>query len=406
VKDLKYAVVIVSGLSDVPAEHLGGKTPLEAAKTPHMDYISSHGRIGLVEKLVEDVSAGSEKALLSLLGYDTARHPIRRGPLEAEGLGVELSEEDLALRLNFVSTFNGLLMDHNAGHIGNAEAATLIKMLKARLGDEKTLFYSGMGYRNVLVLRGGADYEFNTVPPHEALHQPVIDFMPYGRDAAVIRDLMERAHDELADHDINRVRVDLGENPADRIWLWGEGGPFDLPPFDNLVPLKSCAISASPLVKGIASKIGLKHIDVPGATGYLDSDFEAKARNALAALCDCDLAMIYTGAVNEVSHAGDLEAKVQAIEEIDSRLFGPLLKGLKNFDKWRIMVTSDHITPAAEVNPLNWPVPMAFCGHEVDAIRGYPFHEKSAKGSDLFVERGQDLMEFFLGVPRPKPKKD
>jgi 2,3-bisphosphoglycerate-independent phosphoglycerate mutase len=405
VKDLKYAVVIVSGLSDVPAEHLEGRTPLEAARTPHLDHISSHGRIGLVEKLVDDVSAGSEKALLSLLGYDTSRYPIRRGPLEAEGLGVELSDEDLALRLNFVSTFNGLLMDHNAGHIGSAEAATLIKMLKARLGDEKTQFHSGMGYRNVLVLKGGAGLEFDTVPPHEALHQPVIDFMPYGRDAGVIRDLMEKAHEELANHDINRVRVDLGENPADRIWLWGEGGPFDLPRFETLIPLKSCAISASPLVKGIASKIGMKHIDVTGATGYLDSDFEAKARHALAALCDHDLAFIYTGAVNEVSHSGNLDAKVQAIEEIDGRLIGTLLEGLKAFDKWRIMVTSDHITPAAEVNPLNWPVPMAFCGHEVEAIRGYPFDEKSAKGSDLFVEKGQDLMEFFLGIPRSKPKK-
>jgi len=391
---------VISGLSDIPSDQLEGKTPLEAAKTPFMDHVSEFGRIGMVGPWAGERTAGSEKALLTLLGYDPKAYPIRRGPLEAVGLGVELAPDDLAMRLNFVSTFNHILMDHNAGQIGNAESASLIKMLNARSGNPSVRYFHGSGYRNVAVLKGGGHLEFKTVPPHDALHQPVVDFNPYGSDASVVIDLMDKAQQELVEHDINRVRVDLGENPADRIWLWGEGRDFQLPPFESLFPLKGSLISAAPLLKGIAAKIGIQHIPIPGATGYIDTNFEAKARGALTALMDSDLVIIHVGAVNEICHQGDVVAKMRAIEEIDKRLLGPVLQGLSRFEKWRLMVTSDHITPVEATNPLNQPVPMAFCGYEVEAIRKYKFFEETASDSDLYIEKGQDLMEYFLSIKR------
>ncbi len=399
-KDIKFAVVIVSGISDIPSDHLDGRTPLEAAVTPNMDSISALGRIGRVETVDMETVGGSERALLSLLGFDTAGFPISRGALEAAGLGIKLSKDDLALRLNFVSTYNDALVDHNGGQISDAEAGSLIKMLNARIGGPKARFYPGLGYRNLLVLKGGRALDFKTVPPHEILHQPVVDFYPYGKDASVVTGLMDRALRELEEHDINLVRIDLGQNPADRIWLWGEGADFDLPRFDSMFPLRGCIVSAVPLLKGIARKTGLHHLVVPGATGYVDTDYEAKARLALEALGDFDLVVVHVSAVNEVCHQGNLNAKVEAIEAVDQRLVGPLCEGIRSFGKWRLMVTSDHITPAEESAPLKWPVPVAFCGHEVEALRGCSFSETNAGKSGMFVEKGHDLMEFFLSSKR------
>jgi len=398
----KYLILVISGLSDVASDHLDGKTPLETASTPFMDSISTSGRIGLVETMAEDQGGGSDQSLLTLLGYDPVEFQIRRGPLEAAGVGIHLEPSDLVLRLNFVSTFNHVLADHNAGQISDSEATSLIKMLNARFGGPKVSFHSGLGYRNLLILKDGASLEFKTVPPHEALHQPVVDFYPYGPDAQVIVELMDKAHQELAKNDINLVRVDLGENPADRIWLWGEGTDFKLPSFKTLFPLDGAIISAVPLLKGIARKIGFSHIDVPGATGYVNTNYKGKAKSALTALVDHDLVIIHVGAVNEVCHQGNLNAKVEAIEDVDKLLVGPILSGLNIFEKWRVMVTTDHITPAEESLPLKWPVPVAFCGHEVTPVREYPFNEQNARKSDMFVEKGRDLMEFFLGIKRAK----
>ena len=210
----KYLVLVISGLSDLPMEQLGGKTPLEAARCPNLDALSIRGRLGLVEIVGEEGTAGSDRALFSLLGYDPDRYPVRRGPLEAVGLEIPLEGDDLAFRFNFVSTFNGILADHNAGQISGAEAATLVKMLNARLGDDRIRFHAGVGYRNLLVVKGGKGLDITTVPPQEALHQPVVDFMPYGRDAEMIADLMRRAHEILKEHEqaLHAIADQLQEN--------------------------------------------------------------------------------------------------------------------------------------------------------------------------------------------------
>ena len=397
---IRFLVLVVSGLSDAPMEQLGGKTPLEAARCPNLDALSARGRLGLVEIVGEEGSAGSDRALFSLLGYDPDRYPIRRGPLEAAGLEVPLEEDDLAFRFNFVSTFNGTLADHNAGQISGAEAATLVKMLNARLGDDRVRFHAGVGYRNLLVIKGGKGLDVTTVPPQEALHQPVVDFMPYGRDAEMLADLMRRAHEILKEHDINRVRIDLGENPADMVWPWGEGTDFEVPPFGELFPLSGCIVSAVPLLWGIARKIGFKPIRPSGSTGYVDTDYASKARETLHALREHDLVLLHVSAVNEVCHQENPGAKVRAIEAMDEELLGRIIAGLSGFEKWRVMVITDHVTPARESPPLKWPVPVAICGHEVEAVRGLAFTEANARSSDLFVERGPDLMEFFLRIPR------
>ncbi len=397
---MKYLIVVLPGLGDQPLEPLKGKTPLEAAKTPNLDRISSTGRLGLVETLAGKDRAGSEKALLSLLGYDTAGLRVARGPLEAAGIGVSLGPDDLALRMNFISTFNDALADHNAGQIQESEAAALVKMLNLRVGEERIEFHAGLGYRNLLVMRGWADLDFETVPPHEIVRQPVRDFYPYGADASILINILDKAGKELGDHDINRVRVDLGENPANSIWLWGQGRDFSLPPFSTLFPLEGCVVGAVPLVKGIARKIGFDVIDVHGATGGVDTDFAAKVEKALSAMKRFDIVVLHVGAVNEASHEGNPSAKVTAIETVDYRVLGPVLKGLEKVEAWRLMVATDHITSSLESTWVRGPVPVAFCGHEVKGIRRYPFTEANAKKSDLYVEKGHTLLEFFLGVKR------
>lgn len=398
--NLKYIVVILTGLGDEPLEALSGKTPLEVAMTPHLDRISSEGRLGLVNTLDAHARGGSERALLSLLGYDTREINVSRGPLEAAGIGIALEPDDLALRVNFVSTFNGVLVDHNAGQISDSEAVALIKMLNARIGGEKLGFHAGLGYRNLLVMKGCASLVFETVPPHEILQQPVRDFFPYGADAQILSDLLERARAELENHDINSVRIDLGENPADMIWLWGQGRDFELPSFESLFDLRGGLVGAVPLARGLARKIGFDVIDVPGATGGIDTDYAAKADACAEALKRNDLVVLHVGAINEACHEANPSSKVAAIEAVDSRLMGPLLKVLESLDRWRLMVATDHITSSVETTQARGPVPIAFCGHGVEGIRQYAFTETNAALSDLQIEKGHNLMEFFLGTPR------
>jgi len=402
VSNLKYIIVIVTGLGDEPLEALDGKTPLEVAMTPHLDRISSEGRLGLVNTIDDHDRGGSERALLSLLGYDTRELSVTRGPLEAAGIGIALEPDDLALRMNFVSTFNGILVDHNAGQISDSESIALIKMLNVRLGGEKLNFHAGLGYRNLLVMKGCASLSFETVPPHEILQQPVRDFYPYGPDAQVLCDLIERARTELEKNDINSVRIDLGENPANTIWLWGQGRDFELPPFNSMFDLRGALVGAVPLATGLARKIGLDLIDVAGATGGLDTDYARKADACLEALKRHDLVVVHVGAVNEACHEANPSSKVAAIEAVDSRLIGPLLKNLDGLDTWRMMVATDHITSSLETTQARGPVPIAFCGHGVEGIRKYAFTEANAAKSDLQIDEGHNLMEFFLGIPRAK----
>jgi len=402
VSDLKYIIVIVTGLGDEPLEALDGKTPLEVATTPHLDRISYEGRLGLVNTIDDHHRGGSERALLSLFGYDTRGLGVTRGPLEAAGVGITLEPDDLALRMNFVSTFNGILVDHNAGQISDSESIALVKMLNVRLGGETLSFHAGLGYRNLLVMKGCASLSFETVPPHEILQQPVRDFYPYGADAQVLCDLLERARAELEKNDINSVRIDLGENPANTIWLWGQGRDFELPPFNTMFDLRGGLVGAAPLARGLARKIGLELIDVAGATGGLDTDYARKADGCLEALKRHDLVVVHVGAVNEACHEGNPSSKIAAIEAVDSRLVGPLLEKLDGLDGWRMMIATDHITSTLETTRARGPVPVAFCGQGVEGIRQYAFTEANAAKSDLHVDNGHDLMEFFLGIPRKK----
>lgn len=402
VEPLKYIIVIVTGLGDQPLTLLKEKTPLDVAVTPHLDKVSSTGRLGLVEALPGQVRSGSERVLLSLLGYDTSRVTAARGPLEAAGIGIALSPGDMALRMNFVSTFNDILEDHSAGQISDSEADVLLKMLNLRLGDDKIEFHAGLGFRNLLVIRGGADLDFNTVPPHEVVHQPVRDFFPYGPDSGVVIDLLERAARELQDHDINRVRIDLGENPANAVWFWGEGSDFDLQPFHSMFPLRGAVVGAVPVIRGIAAKTGMSALEVPDATGGMDTDFSGKVERTLEALVDNDLAVLHVGAVNEACLQGNPTAKIAAIEEVDSKVIGPVLKGLEKFPSWRLMVAADHVTSSREGARISFPVPVAFCGHNVEGIRNYTFTEANAARSDLYVDKGHILMEFFLGRKRSR----
>src|SRR5262245_41224589 len=290
---MKTFILLPTGIADVPVDALDGQTPLQAANTPALDRLAQGARVGQVRQVPEGLRNGSDVAVLSVLGYDPRRTPVSRGGVEAAGMGVELAPEDLAFRLNFVSTFRGHLVDFNAGHIGNVDARLLIEALQRELGDPGLSFHAGLGYRNLLVLHGGRALRVETVPPQEAQGHALADYLPYGPDAAPLVELCEAAAEVLAAHDVNRVRVDLGENPADRIWPWGAGGRTELEPFELRTGRQLAVIAAVPLVKGLGALMGGDVPHVQGATGWYDTDWAGKTRAAVTALEDHDVVVLH-----------------------------------------------------------------------------------------------------------------
>jgi len=396
----KYILVILSGLGSDPLDACNGKTPLELATTPALDSVSEAGRLGVAATADPGAFYSAELGLLTLLGYNTTRFPIAPGPLDAAGLGVALDRRDLALRLDFISTYNDQLMDLCAGQIQRAEAEVLIKMLNLRLGGESICFYPGLGYRNLLVMTGQAALDMRTHAPLEALDGSVEDYRPTGRDSGVLIDLMQKGRRELENHDVNKVRVDLGENPADAIWPWGEGIDFTLPAFENFFPLKGSLVGAMPWVRGIARKIGFDVIDVPGVTGDAGTNFSGKVAAVLEALQRYDLVVLHVGATFEFKNRGDPVAAIAATETVDCEVLAPLLDGLQSLERWRLMVASDQPASMLESSELYGLIPVAFCGHRVEGIRHYDFTEANAMQSDLIVKEGHNLIEFFLGIQR------
>jgi 2,3-bisphosphoglycerate-independent phosphoglycerate mutase len=394
---MRYVVVVVPGLSDAPLGALDGKTPLEVAAIPNLDQLAERGRIGSVQIPMEGVPTGAVVGVPWLLGYDAPRLALRRGPLEAAGLGVPLKARDLALRLNFVSTFRGTMADTRAGHVSDREARVLLQALKRIETSLDVEIYFGSGYRHLLVVRGGAGLEFGTVPPGEMIGQPLRDYYPFGRDAEPFVRFLDTASALLAEHDVNAVRIDLGENPADAIWLWGEGLDREIPTFEALHGLRGGMIAAAPLVRGLAEKAGLTCPVVEGATADPSTALDAKLRAALGLLDSHDLVMVHVAAVNETGRAGDPKSKVAALERIDEELVGPLLGWVEDdLRSRRLLVTSDRFTSAdPQTVPLPT-VPFTALGAGLEGVRRRTFTEKAAQGADLRFEHPGALLNYFL----------
>ncbi|MCD6137988.1 MAG: cofactor-independent phosphoglycerate mutase [Deltaproteobacteria bacterium] len=398
---MKYIVLVGDGMGDYPIAELGGKTPLAAAQTPHMDWLANHGELGLVKTIPQGCETGSDTANLSLLGYDPASVNVRRAPLEAASLRVNLAPSDVAFRCNLVtlSNHNGVLTmdDYSAGHISTDEGGQLIEEIDRRVGNETFRFYPGVSYRHLMVWHGGTE-EVETTPPHDITGQAVQPYLERLSSCQVLLELMNRTSETLKSHPINQERIKKGLKPASHIWLWGQGHAPKLEAFQKRTGLKGAIISAVDLLKGIGVYIGLEVIQVPGATGYLDTDYEAKAKYALSAIREVDFVYVHVEAPDEAGHAGLLDKKISAIEAFDTRVVGTILKGLKGLREYRIMVTTDHYTPVSVRTHTTEPVPFAIYGTDIrtpSQISG-GFSEVNAHRSGLVIADGYTLIDHFI----------
>lgn len=394
---MKYAIIVPDGAADEPLEELGGKTPLEAARTPNLDAIARQGRVGTVRNIPEGMPAGSDVAILSLLGYNPAEFYTGRAPLEAAAQGLKVSPDAWIFRCNLVTIIDGVMEDHSAGHISTEEGRSIIAKLQAVVAEDGVHFYPGVSYRHLTTIVD--DLDVRTTPPHDILGQKARDHLPTGKGAARLCKLMDAGAALLAEEEINAVRRELGENPATNIWLWGEGKMPQLPSFEERFGVKGAAITAVDLVRGLSKLIGWDVIDVPGATGLVDTNYEGKAAAAVAALDTHDVVLVHLEGPDEAGHNADGKAKVLGLERIDEKIVAPILRRLQaEGDEWRILVLPDHPTPCRLRTHTPDPVPFVCAGKRMEHVFANSFTEAGAREGDLHIDTGANLMEFFLTV--------
>jgi len=400
---MKYAIIIPDGCADEPQESLGGRTPLEAAHLPAMDAVATAGVVGRANNTPEALPAGSDTANLSLLGYNPLEHFTGRAPLEAAAQGIALGPEDWAVRCNLVSIENQVMRDFTAGHISSEEAAALMRTAQEKLGSDRLRFYPGVSYRNLLVFRGtGCPAPFSrdtqTTPPHDLTDKSILDDYPRGPGSDLLNQLMSDSVREFSDHPVNIARRQQGKLPATNIWLWGQGSTPKLTPFAELYGKRGAMITAVDLLRGLAVLIGWQRIEVPGATGYIDTDYAAKGRYAVKALQDFDLVCVHVEATDEASHEGSAAAKIKALEEIDRHIVAPVYEALKRLGEYRIMVTPDHPTPLRTKTHSHGYVPFAMAGSGIRPDAATTYDDPTAQASELVFDEGWRLMGYFLGT--------
>ncbi len=391
----KYVIIVPDGAADEPIEQFDDKTVLEAADIPNMDKISAEGRQGTVRTIPEGLEAGSDVAQMSLLGYDPRRYYSGRAPIEAVARNIELDPSDWVFRCNLVTISDGEMADHSAGHISTEEGGKLIKELNEHLGNKQIRFFPGVSYRHLLVFKG-MDFDVQTYPPHDHIGAPKDKILPRGKGAELLIDLMARSHQFFVDHDINKVRSDLGENTVSSIWLWGQGQKARMESFEKRFGVRGATITAVDLAKGLSKLIGFDLIDVPGATGFVDTNYEGKGLAAIKALKKYDLVFVHIEGPDEASHNGSVELKKQAVEQIDKLIVGPVLEALRGCENWRILVAPDHPTPISTRAHSAEPVPFAMAGTNITGILHTGFSEANAAKSGFKIEKGFELMEYFL----------
>ena len=401
---MKYVVLLGDGMSDEPIEELDGLTPLEKAATPNMDRLAKEGECGLARTVLDGFHPGSDVANLSVFGYDAAQCYSGRSPLEAASMGVELGPNDVAFRLNLVTltpNYGKLYMeDFSAGHISTEEAAELIATLQEELGGDEFQFYPGVSYRHLMVWKNGKD-QLKFVPPHDISDQTVDDHMPQGDGAEELIHLMTSAQMLFCHHPVNTEREKAGKLPASSIWLWGHGRAPQMESMQQRFGIDGGAvISAVDLIKGIGIYAGLDVIEVPGATGYIDTNYRGKAEAAIEALKTRDFVYLHVEAPDEAAHSGSLEDKMTAIESFDREVVGPVLEGLSQYGDFRLMVLPDHPTPVEKKTHTSDPVPFALYGSNGEFKNAAPvagYSEKEAEASGVLVDPGFRLMARLTG---------
>jgi 2,3-bisphosphoglycerate-independent phosphoglycerate mutase len=364
-----------------------------------MDFIARAGILGRAKTIPQKMSPASDVANLSILGYDPKKFYTGRGPLEAANLGVELEEDDVAFRCNLITAVGDTLVDYSAGHISSKEAAILLKFIDQKLGTNRIRFFPGVSYRHLMLLKRGAEEnleELTCKPPHDIIGKKISKNLPTGKGADSIIKLMQDSREILDTHEINLVRVDLKENPANMIWLWGQGKKPSMPKFMDKYGISGSVISAVDLIKGLGRILGLDVINVPGATGYYDTDYAGKAKAALKSLEKNDFVFVHVEAPDEAGHNGDLREKITAIERFDQLVVGTILKAYKRKKNFRMLILPDHATPISVRTHTSDDICFGMFGKDVIGKGFLSYSEREAQKSDLYFERGHELMGYFI----------
>lgn len=401
---MKYVVVLCDGMADFPVPALGGKTPMMVAKKPHIDALAAKAEVGLVRTVAPGLKPGSDVANMSVLGFDPHRFYTGRSPLEAASIGIDMKDSDVSLRTNLVTLSDKgepfadkVIEDYCADDISTGEARQLIEAVQAAFGGGEYDFYTGVSYRHCLIWHGGTTELGNMTPPHDITGKVIGPHLSTAETARPLLEMMEKSFDLLKDHPVNKARVAAGRRPANCIWLWGEGKRPALRPFEALYGIKGGMVSAVDLLKGIANCAGMEVAEVPGATGYIDTDFEGKAKAALDLLTRNDLVYVHFEAPDECGHRNEPENKVKAIEMIDSRVLPILEEGLEQYEDYKILLLPDHPTPIVTRTHASDPVPYLLYQKSAPKTGVDTINEETAKATGIYMENGPAMMPHFLG---------
>lgn len=401
---MKYLVVLCDGMADYPVEELGGKTPLEAAETPTMNKLAKDAEVGLIKTVADGLKPGSDVANLSVLGYDPNECYTGRSPLEAGSIGIDMKETDVSLRCNLVTLSeeekyeDKTILDYCADDISTDEAKVLIDFLAEKLNNEEFKFYSGVSYRHCLIWNKGTLDIGTLTPPHDITGKPIKEYIPTHSNAAKLYELMVKSYDLLKDHPVNIARMEKGLRPANSIWLWGEGVRANLVNFRDKFGVKGSMISAVDLLKGIGKFSGMNVVEVEGATGYIDTNFEGKANAAIEEFKNGqDFVYVHVEAPDECGHRNEIENKPKSISIIDKTILGPVTEYLESTgERYKVLVTPDHATPLSLKTHTNDPVPFFIYDSEIKKNGVDDFNEKTAKETGIFIETGHTLMNKFI----------
>jgi 2,3-bisphosphoglycerate-independent phosphoglycerate mutase len=396
---VKYIVIALSGAADAPVEELSNRTPLEMAKVPNLQYLAKVGRVGQVRLAADRFEAFSEVTLLNLLGYEADKVYTGLGPIEAANLDLQLEDNEVAFRMNFITEADGRMADPTAGRIPTKEAKALVNFLNKKVANDFVRFFAETEYRHVAVIKDSHGFEAlsaRTHPPDAVVGAKLEDFFPKGPGDELLKKLMMDAKLLLQDHEINQVRVDLQENPANMVWLWGQGRPLRLEKFQTMTGLAGAAVAGIEFAKGLARAAGLTVLEVPGATGDMETDYDKKGKMLLTALEEKDFVLLHVNAIDEASRAGDVRAKITAIEAADYHILSKVKKYLEDYKQVRVLVTPCHAALWKTKKHMRDTVPFVMAGKNLTSDDIEECTETTSKASELKMKSGSELMEYLL----------
>jgi len=401
---MKYVVVLYDGMADYPVPALNGKTPMMVAQKPIFDSLARRGEVGLVRTVPAGMKPGSDVANMSVMGFDPRKYYTGRSPLEAASIGIDLKDTDVTLRCNIVTLSDEenyedkTMVDYSAGDISTAEAAEIIKTVDGHFRNEIFSFYCGVAYRHCLVWNNGTTILGKMTPPHDISGKVIGEYLSDSENAKPLIKMMKESYELLKNHPVNLKRIAEGKRPANSIWLWGEGRKPMLPSFESLYGIRGSVTSAVDLLKGIGKCAEMETPEVEGATGYIDTNFEGKARAAMKTLENgCDFAYIHYEAPDECGHRNEPENKVRSIELIDQRVLPIVLEELEKYDDYKILILPDHPTPIVTMTHAGDPVPFMIYHKKDEKESGIDsINEESAKQTGIFIDDCVNLMPHFL----------